>query len=155
MKIKHIREDDNVNAAIEVMMSNMYMQDDSDVGCFWYDTKLNELFGVNAVPSSSMSFYHSNQFNADVRTGPRLHQSIWKKESIRCKDKRFNGDYTLIPRGRVFEFKDQGFVVFTGDWINEYPEAKSEILLEFNLPNNTEFRIDEHWNIGRSWSDEF
>ena len=32
MKIKHIRKDDNVNAAIEVMMSNMYMQDDSDVG---------------------------------------------------------------------------------------------------------------------------
>ena len=30
MKIKHIRKDNDVNAAIEVMMSSMYYQDDSE-----------------------------------------------------------------------------------------------------------------------------
>lgn len=37
MKIKHIRKDNDVNAAIEAMMTSMYYQDDSEIGCFWYD----------------------------------------------------------------------------------------------------------------------
>ena len=66
MNIKHIRKDSDVNAAIEVMMSSMHYQDDSEIGCFWYDTENEELFGVNSVPASSMKFYNSSQFNAQV-----------------------------------------------------------------------------------------
>ena len=60
------------------------------------------------------------------------------------KDKRFQGDHTLVPRGRVFEFKDKGFIVFTGDWIDDYPQVKHYILDEFNLPEDTKFEKDIH-----------
>ena len=155
MIIKKRRADDSINAAIEVMMASMEMQDDPEVGCFWYDPKKNELFGVNSVPVSSMNFYNSPQFHTQVRTGPKLHESIWKKEAIIGRDRRFRGDYTKVPRGRVFEFKNDGFKVMTGSWINDYPQAKQLIMLEFNLPENTEFRVDEHWDIGHGWSEEF
>ena len=155
MKIKHIRKDNDVNAAIEAMMTSMYYQDDSEIGCFWYDSEREELFGVSSVQATSMKFYNSTQFNALVRTGPKLHEAIWKKEYFKGKDKRFQGDYTQVPRGRIFEFSDRGFVVMVGHWIDDYPEAKPLILDEFDLPTNTEFRIDEHWDIGHGWSQEF
>ena len=82
------------------------------------------------------------------------HKDIWAKEFRRNKDSRFVGDYTQIPRGRVCEYKDKGFVVYVGDWIDNYPEAKSEILFEFNLPETTTFVKDIHWNLGHGWSDE-
>ena len=61
----------------------------------------------------------------------------------------------MKPRGRVFEFKDEGFIVFTGSWINDYPEAKDEIIYEFQLPADTKFVQDEHWDLGHGWSNEF
>ena len=62
---------------------------------------------------------------------------------MRKKDKRFKGDYTQVPRGRVFQFEDGTFVVFTGDWINNYPDVKSLILEEFDLPEDaTTFKQD-------------
>lgn len=155
MVIKKLRKDDNVNAAIEVMMASMDMQDEPEIGCFWFDLKAIELFGVESVPASSMQYYESPQFHARVRTGPKLHSSIWKREYMRQKDIRFRGDYTKVPRGRVFEFEPDKFVVFTGSWINRYPIAKQLIEQEFNLPDDTEFRIDEHWDIGYGWSEEF
>lgn len=60
-----------------------------------------------------------------------------------------------MPRGRVFEFKDKGFVVFTSDWINDYPEAKQDIIFEFQLPGDTKFERDYHWDIGHGWSNGF
>lgn len=155
MKIKHTRSNKYANAAIEIMMANMEIQEEANVGSFWYDPVNDELFGVHSVPVSSLQFYESKQFQANVKTGPKLHQTIWKKESMRGKDIRFKEDYTKAPRGRVFEFENIGFVVFTGDWINDYPNAKDLIISEFDLPKNTEFRIDEHWNVGRGWSNEF
>lgn len=84
-----------------------------------------------------------------------MHKQIWKKESFRGRDKRFVGDYTLIPRGRVSFVKNKGFIVFIGEWINKYPSVKDDIIYEFELPkDNVQFVIDEHWNIGYGWSDE-
>ena len=61
----------------------------------------------------------------------------------------------MIPRGRVSFIKDKGFIVFIGKWIDEYPNVKSDIIYEFELPkNNTRFVYDEHWDIGHGWSDE-
>lgn len=120
-----------------------------------FDPKEIELFGVESVPASSMQYYESPQFHARVRTGPKLHSSIWQREYKRQKDTRFRGDYTKVPRGRVFEFKPNKFIVFTGSWINDYPVVKQLVKREFNLPDNTEFRIDEHWDIGHGWSEEF
>ena len=50
---------------------------------------------------------------------------------------------------------EHGFKVFTGSWIKKFPECKTLIIDEFQLPNNVEFIQDEHWDIGHGWSDEF
>ena len=150
-----LRESNTNNSAIDVMKQDINIQDDFMIGSFWYDIKNNELFGIDQVPVNSREYYHSKQFNAYIRTGPVLHQTRWKKEIMKTKDKRFFGDYTQIPRGRVFDYKDIGPVVFTGTWIEQYPEAKQEIIKEFDLPETVVFLQDSHWDIGHGWSDEF
>ena len=57
------------------------------------------------------------------------------------------------PRGRIFYLPDEDrFVVTTGKWLEEYPEAKELVLEEFDLPaQNTVFEYAIHWDIGHSW----
>ena len=150
-----IREDNNINTAIDAMINSFDSQDEPMLGAFWYDPRKQEVFGVKATPARDCKWYKSPQFGIETRTGNALHVNIWKKEHFRGKDTRFNGDYTQVPRGRVFEFKDKGFVVFTGDWIDDYPEAKRDIIFEFQLPEDVKFERDYHWDIGHGWSNEF
>ena len=158
---KFIRSDwdynstNDVNAIKELMQANIEHQEDPKVGIFWYDSNRQELFGVRSTDVEDVPYYHSNLFNTDVKTCKPLHYKVWEKEFYRKKDKRFTGDYTLVPRGRVFYVKDRGFVVIVGSWINKYPEAKDEIMYEFDLPKNTEFQTDPHWDLGHGWSDKF
>lgn len=148
--------DDGVNAAIEAMIDSFNEQDEPYVGPFWYDPDKKEVYGVVIALAKDRPFYYSPSWKKNVKTGSALHKSIWEKEYFRHKDKRFSGDYTIRPRGRVFEFENEGFKVMVGSWINDYPEAKEEILYVFQLPKNrTEFVIDEHWDIGHGWSQEF
>lgn len=149
------RKDETANAAMDVMSFNDDYQDEPFVGCFWYDPIKNELYGVGKTMSMDVDFYDSTQWNKRVKTGRLLHKNIWQKEFYRKRDSRFTGDYTQRPRGRVFEFENEGFKVFTGAWIKDYPEAKEEIMYEFQLPENSEFIIDEHWDLGHGWSNEF
>lgn len=137
------------NVAIEVMKNNLEKDDCPDVGIFWYNIDINQLFDVYSTPIDEVEWHHSTQLNTDVKTDKRLHMNIWKR-------KNRSGDYTMIPRGRVFQFKDEGYKVMVGSWINDYPQAKQLILDVFNLPiENTEFRIDSHWDLGNSCLDEF
>lgn len=156
MKIFKHRDDDYVNTAIETMMQSL--EDDSQepsLGIFWYDVYNDELFGVNSSLASECPSYTSSTFNCTVKTTKKLHEQVWKKEFHRKKDRRFLiKDYTKVPRGRVFWFEGVGYVVFTGEWIDKYPQVKELIRIEFDLPKDTEFRKDEHWNIGHGWSDE-
>lgn len=155
MKIRRLNRSDETMAAIEVMAENEKYQNDPMVGIFWYDVDKDELFGVRSTFAEDMNWYYSNQFKSDVKTDKRLHKDIWKKEFFRGKDKRFHGDHTLVPRGRVFEFPDK-FCVYVGDWFDEYPSVSELVIDEFQLPaDNTEFVKDVHWNIGHGWSDEF
>lgn len=147
--------DPMINAFRELMSENIDHQDDPYVGIFWYDVESDDLFGVRSACVDDLQFYHSNLFNANVKTCTPLHNKVWDKESRRKKDRRFSGNYTRVPRGRVFEIEDVGFVVCVGEWINEYPQAKELILDEFQLPEDTEFKIDSHWNLGHGWSDKF
>ena len=147
--------DDDVNALKELMSDNVDKQDDSEVGIFWYDADEEELFSVRSADVNDVPFYFSSLFGCEVKTCRPLHYKVWQKEHFRGKDKRFNGDYTRVPRGRVFYAKDKGFIVIVSDWIDDYPQAKSEILYEFNLPPDTEFKKDPHWNLGHGWSDKF
>jgi len=145
----------DVNALKELMNANISHQDDAEVGIFWYDPASDDLFGVKSASVDDVEFYHSNLFDADVKTCRPLHYKVWEKEFYRGKDDRFRGDYTQVPRGRVFYVKDRGFVVITGSWINDFPQVPELIRYEFNLPQDTEFQIDPHWDLGHGWSDKF
>lgn len=123
------------------------------VGIFWYDTDKNELFGVYKTMVSALEFDRNGR-----KTYPILHKDIWNKEAnkakYRNKPTKFKGDYTVIPRGSIFQYKDGHFEVMVGNWINSH-DIKDAVIDEFDLPeNNTEFIIDEHWDIGHGWSDE-
>lgn len=151
--ITKIRDND-INSAIEVMKENFKYQGDAQLGLFWYDPIKKECYGVNKVYPEDVQYYESPTFNTRIKTIRTLHETVWKKESFRKKDPRFSGDYTTKPRGRIFYFEDKGFVVCVGNWISNYPEAKLEIISEFDLPENVEFKIDSHWDIGHGWSQE-
>lgn len=154
---KELRElrDEETNLAIDVMKNNEQYQGEPLVGIFWYDVEQDELFGIKSTPAREVDWYKSKQWDKYVKTESRLHKQVWQKEFFKGKDKRFFGDHTKIPRGRIFEFKNEGFKVFTGSWIEDYPQVKDMILFEFDLPESTQFIQDVHWEIGHGWSDEF
>lgn len=155
MKISVEERSNSTKAAIELMKEDLNYQDEPLVGIFWYSVTRNELFGVVNSPAIDLDWRTSPQFHCDIRTDRRLHQDIWKKNHFK-KVPGFENDYVYTPRGRVFEFKDSGFKVYTSRWINDYPQAKQLIIDEFQLPkDSTEFIQDSHWDIGHGWSQEF
>lgn len=148
--------DSMANSFREVMAYNAQFAEEPEVGIFWYDTENKELFGVHSVKLHEASTIESSSIfnNVKARTCAKMHKNVWTKEAFRGKDKRFSGDYTKIPRGRVFEVENRGFVVCVGSWINDYPQAKKEILFEFMLPEEkTEFYVESHWELGHGWSE--
>ena len=136
---------------MEHMRNNFDKQFQPYIGIFWYDSNEDELFGIQKIPSNTVKFDCNGNKTVTV-----LHKDFWKKEYHKAKalkkQTRFVGDYTLTPRGMVWEKKGQGFIVTVGEWINDYPQSREQILIEFNLPQGTEFVIDIHWNIGNGWS---
>lgn len=138
--VKNLEEEFNRESVINSMRDCFEYSEaqHSQIGIFWYDVKKDELFGVNKVDSEHFEFKPS--IDGLVKMYDKLHKDIWMKEFRHGKDDRFVGDYTLVPRGRVAEYKDKGFVVFVGDWIDDYPSAKKEIIYEFELPSDVEFR---------------
>ena len=148
---RYIRSDQETNDMMNNMIEIADEQDKPKVGPFWYDPIKDELFGAYPVIADDVKPYKS-EYGEETRTGSRLHEQIWKKEVYRNKDRRFSGDYTQVPRGRVFKVGDK-YVVMTGDWIDTYPSAKEQIIFEFDLPEDAEFRKDIHWDIGHGWSD--
>jgi uncharacterized protein YcaQ len=136
------------------MSDNFENQEDPKVGIFWYDETGDELFGVTATYADQLPF------NANgVKTERTLHKSWWKKQQEKAKAKNqfasiFMKDYTLIPRGRVFQRKDGTFELMCGSWINEH--IVELVKDEFNLWNVLlEVKIDTHWEIGHGWSEEY
>jgi hypothetical protein len=127
---------------MEHMRNNFDKQDEPYIGIFWFDAKEDELFGIQKHPAADTQFDCNG--NKTIRV---LHKDFWQKEYHKSKalnkQTRFVGDYTLTPRGRVWEKRGQGFVVTIGEWINDYPQAKELILIEFNLPRDAEFLVDQ------------
>lgn len=145
-----------VDSFKDVMDSNIDIQDDPYLGIFWYDINSCELFGVKSCLADDVPFYKSNLFDEKIRTCRPLHYKVWEKEHHRGRDRRFQGDYTRVPRGRVFQLESGKFIVMVGSWIDDNPEAKELIIDEFQLPeDSTEFQIDIHWELGHGWSDKF
>ena len=139
------------NEMMDYMSKNLGNQDDPYVGIFWYDPSARELFGIDKVHSLEKDFNTNG-----AKTTNTLHRDFWQKQHHKDKalnrQSRFIGDYSMTPRGRVWQERNKGFFVTVGEWINQHPEAKKLILLEFDLPKDTKFIIDPHWNIGSGWS---
>lgn len=121
---------------------NEYNTENPQLGIFWYDTSKEELFGIESTDVNSVEFRTSCLFGGCVRkTIQSLHYTCYEKHKQQNIDSRFDNEFTTIPRGRVFNIQGTGFVVAVGKWFEDHPEAKNLILLEFNLPIDTEFRI--------------
>lgn len=136
-------DDAESNAFRELMINNNKLANEPCVGIFWYDAKTNELFGTYSTLAQDVPFQKSSLFDKPAKTCRRMHYQIWDKEYHRGRDKRFQGDYTKIPRGRIFEVDGVGFIVCVGNWINDYPQCKQLVIDEFDLPSGTQFKADE------------
>lgn len=146
--------DSMINAFRQIMAENAQYEDDPYVGIFWYDFRKNELFGVREALAEDTEFKQTSLFKNRARTCRPLHEKVWRHGYYSKEDPRFIGDYTKIPRGRIFEVEGEGFIVCVGSWILDYPEAKQKIIDRFSLPEDrTKFKIDIHWDLGHGWSD--
>lgn len=146
-----------INAFMELMEDNRNEPaiDRPKIGIFWWST-LYGCFGVDYEYADTAPYSVSSYFNQKVKCPKSRHEKQWAKMLRRGK---VPSEYALlkfysIPRGRVFSLEDGTFVVCHGRWMDEHPEAKEDILDEFDLPRDkTEFRYDEHWDIGHTWDD--
>jgi len=144
------------------LMKNFMAPANPKVGVFWYDYKKEELFGV-AKTEVTEDMLKLKQF-----THPKLHRDYWQKWHFRAVAKQDTEsiyykehNYTLIPRGRIF-YSNGRFSVMVGDWIekgiNGTPVNAEKIhdLIcdEFDIPEDFDFIIDSHWNLGRGWSEK-
>jgi len=140
--------DTNENECLEIIedMRSFNDQNPPSVGFFWYDPKTNELFGVQSIGANQTSF------NNGRRTLRKTHREYWQKEKHRSsKDRRIQGDYTMTPRGRVYQFQDGSFKVYVGSWITKYLHKVEKLVKEeFNI-NEFNFVIEKHWEIGTGW----
>lgn len=161
MTVRRVYEDDwkqdnSLMGGFKDLMQKSINNDEASVGIFWYDVKNNELFGVREETAKNVPFYKSDLFDKKVRTYTKLHYQIWEKEKHKKGDRRFWGDYTKVPRGRVFEIEDEGFVICIGSWSDKYPDVVNLVIDEFNLPSErTKVIIDPHWELGHGWTDKF
>ena len=119
---------------INSMRENFNIQNDPMVGIFWYDSIEDELFGITSAIASELSFNSNGK-----KTVGTIHESWWNRQQEREKakgklSKRFSKEYTLTPRGRIFQIEnDQHFELMCGSWINDHiVELVKE---EFNLQN--------------------
>lgn len=153
-QIRYATENEH-NKALEEM-SKFFESDEPYVGIFWLNPETMTLFGVQKELASIC------QNDANYYTYPKLHKTFWQKQHNRARAKKDTSsifynehDYTKIPRGRIFVSKGQ-FIVKVGHWLNDIDTNKFEELIidEFNLPDDFLFDIDEHWDLGKGWSED-
>lgn len=161
-----IFEDTKTNAISDIDAT----VDSPKIGIFWYDANAHKLFGVYKCNENKITPDASG-----MRVFPILHKDVWNDlrnpfynaygeyvPNDEFPNEENNpvhyGDYTLVPRGRVFS-DDYSYLVFAGDWLfesdtEEREAIKSLILREFDLSEDeTDFIADEHWNVGVGWGE--
>lgn len=141
-------------AAIDEM-KNFFESNKPQLGIFWFNPVGMFLFGVGKMDADACLAENHNTY-------PKLHKTFWQKQHHRARAKNDvesmyfeEHNYTMIPRGRLF-YIDGKFIVKVGEWINDVDLAQFSELIqdEFNLPDDFQFEIDEHWNLGHGWSEE-
>jgi len=159
-RVREMSKDER-QMAIDAMSDNFDIQNNPEVGIFWYDEAEDELFGVNKAFASELRFNQNGYKNLGI-----LHKDWWQKQRNRAKHKKkplgiFGKDYTQVPRGRIWQKKAGEKVIFQmmcGKWIEDYGRERMESIVreEFNLQNVPfEIVVDAHWDIGHGWSQEF
>ncbi|GHU95987.1 hypothetical protein FACS1894156_6430 [Bacteroidia bacterium] len=139
-------------AVMQTMRDSMDEQDKPKVGIFWYDPQTDELFGVTKINAQDLQFDHNG-----LKTVSSLHRDWWKKQQMRAKAKGqlssiYLADYTKVPRGRIFQTKDEAFQIMCGSWVND--QIVELVTDEFDLQEQSvSVVIDEHWEIGHGWSE--
>lgn len=134
------------------------------VGIFWYNVLLGTLFGVEKEDAENVPFVNGKA------TIHKLHKTYWQKQHHRAEAKGDTSsiyyqehNYTMIPRGRIFlDEATERYYVCVGHWLTEGVNGTTvdiehfrEVLEdEFNLPEDFEFVIDYHWDLGHGWSEE-
>ena len=142
------------NEVMSAMSAFLNRQDDPKLGIFWYNEEKDELFGISSIYSDEAQFNLNGK-----KTVKTLHKSWWIKQREKLKARKqslgiFAQDYTMIPRGRIFQFSDGHFELMCGKWINDH--IVEMVKDEFNLHGVTlSITIDEHWEIGHGWSEEY
>lgn len=140
------------------------------VGIFWFDPQELCLFGVYKQPVNTKIIEAAAEKGLPFINYPKLHHNIWLKENFKAQIprnddetseetsdetgtiSRFSADYTQLARGRVSWVVNK-FIVLVGNWAEEYEdELRRLIKQEFALPS-FEFVYDEHWNVGRGWTE--
>ncbi len=117
------------------------------IGIFWYDADNDDLVAKDKVDAENYEFEICSDGDR-IRYFRRHHKERWEREKKLRDDKRFLGNYRLVPRGRVSQYEKKGFVVFVGDWIDNYPSVKDDIIYDFELPSDVKFIKDSHYNVG-------
>ena len=144
------------------VMRNFFDDGKPQVGIFWLDYVHNTLFGVQKDDAE--------KYIEEIGVGTlhKLQRTYWHKQHYRAVARNeinsifyVKTNYTLIPRGRVFVRSDGSIYVTVGHWINgeidgqnviNQQKVRELIADEFNLSDDFEIIIDEHWDIGHGWS---
>jgi hypothetical protein len=146
---------------MQTMRATVHAQHDPKVGMFWYNPARDVLVGVHSVFAAELPFNARGRKTMQV-----LHHTAWPgvckaAKAIGSSDAIWDEeDYTLVPRGRVFEIAVSGdapyFEVLVGSWAEDYPHVLAMIAEEFNLLNTKhDFIHSRHWDIGRGTSEIF
>ena len=149
-----LRENNLVNGFMEMMARHL---DDKEipprVGIFWYALGY-KCFGVEYSYYSDIPFKDTEFFSQKANTSRHSHPDYWVHLQKRNKlPKEFVdiSDYSRIAHGQVFGLEDGTFRVMHGKWIEYFPNAKKDIIAEFDLPEDkTTFMYNSAFDVGQA-----
>jgi len=115
------------------------------VGIFWITPDLEDIFYASSVETDKGIVYGDWILGTDDHT--ILWDRLYSEGELKMLPRRYQEDYTLLPRGRVsFNSKAGEFTVYHGNWLK--PKHKKIIMDRFHLARNqTVFEEDEHYRI--------
>ena len=152
-RIKRADEESHKKAIDE--MREFFESEKPQLGIFWFNPVKWFLFGVSKMDAEECLAQNHTTY-------PKLHKTYWQKQHFRALANNDTDsiyfqehNYTMIPRGRIF-YDSGNYTVKVGEWINDLDLERFSQLIqdEFNLPDNFQFEIDYHWNLGHGWSEE-
>ena len=142
-------DDSMINAFMECMIANSEFSNHPNLGFFCYDVDTDDIFCIQSKLARECNFEYSDEFKGKVRTYEESLYDYWQYQCEKNKrrkkaDKRFEQEFKSLPKGRIYEKENEGFLVCVGSWINDYSHVKEWVILEFNLPKDkTKFIVIE------------